>query len=771
VYDNLDRLINTIDPLSHTNSSSYDTESNIISKTDELGHTTTYSYDADNRRIKSTDALGGHRMIAYDAVGNIGSNTDELGRTTTYTYDALDRQTAITDALGHATTYTYDALGNRIQATDALGQITQYVYDSLDRQIKATDAKNQTTNTSYDAVGNMLSITDAVGNITTYTYDALNRQLTDTNSLGKTRSYGYDAVGNLILSIDRNSRQRTYTYDVLNRETAEHWLDTASNDIRTFNYNYDAVDRITQSSGTDGTQNYSYDSTNQLVSANHTTQTNEAYSYDANGNRTNAGYGTGTNNQLLTDGIYSYQYDGEGNRTRRVEISTGKITEYVWDYRSRLASVLFKDIAGTVTKTIDYTYDVNNQRIGKRIDGAVTERYVYDGQNIALVFDGAGNQTHRYLYGTGVDTVLADERGGTAIWALADNQGTIKDVLDGNGAILNHINYDSFGKVISQSNVNVEFHYGYTGRETDKETGLNYYRARYYDASNGRFISEDPLEFGAGDSNLNRYVFNNPVNAIDPSGLQSSNAWGNWDPIGDATKALIVGTGAALVWTGKKLLDAADGGAISPGAIPQNKKPTAILNPAPKRKTTTDISTDTEVEQGKDRLPYVPNPSNCKTCATDPKLNKYTKYETIVGRKNGMFTGYEFIKTTVPRTGLTAALQKIKNIREGKASQIESSKNIKKERNAYDWWREPITLDNKGRPSQRDASCPYPSAYAKHYNVLLKYESRRSNYSGSSSVGSIGRCLACQDQPTGPKLLAVYAVLNIKNNFGKPIMF
>jgi major membrane immunogen (membrane-anchored lipoprotein) len=76
---------------------------------------------------------------------------------------------------------------------------------------------------------------------------------------------------------------------------------------------------------------------------------------------------TSANNQLLSDGTYSYTYDGEGNRTRRNEIATGKITEYVWDYRNRLASMLFKDAGGNVTKTIQYTYDVNDRRIGKKI--------------------------------------------------------------------------------------------------------------------------------------------------------------------------------------------------------------------------------------------------------------------------------------------------------------------------------------------------------------------------------------------------------------------
>jgi RHS repeat-associated protein len=205
----------------------------------------------------------------------------------------------------------------------------------------------------------------------------------------------------------------------------------------------------------------------------------------------------------------------------------------------------FKDASGVVTKTIEYTYDVNDRRIGKTIDGVVAERYVYDGSDIALVFDGAGSQTHRYLYGTGVDTVLADERGGAVVWALADNQGTIRDIVDGNGVILNHVTYDSFGRVVSQTSSSVEFRYGYTGREQDSETGFDYYRARYYDSANGRFISEDPLGFGARDTNLTRYVGNSPTNWRDPSGRQcSDNPWG-W--VGDAVGEYLI---KPLVLTG-----------------------------------------------------------------------------------------------------------------------------------------------------------------------------------------------------------------------------
>jgi RHS repeat-associated protein len=362
--------------------------------------------------------------------------------------------------------------------------------------------------------------------ITGYTYDLLNRvtKLTQGGTGVQTKrvEMAYNAV-NQLTSLSRFSGvnpvvDTSYVYDN-NQRLIQLSHKKGASTVASYDYSYDAADKLASTiSSSDGTSNYSYDSTNQLTGASHTSQVNEAYAYDANGNRTSGGTVTGVNNQLLSDGTYSYQYDGEGNRTKRTEISTGKVTEYVWDYRNRLASVLFKDTGGSVTKTIDYIYDGNNQRIGKRIDGAVTERYVIDRNQIALVFDGAGSQTHRYLYGTQIDQVLADETATSMVWALADNQGTVKDLVDNSGVVVNHVSYDSFGQVVAQSNASVEFRYGYTGREQDGETGLDYYRARYYDSANGRFISEDPIGFGGGDGNLSRYVFNSPVNWLDPSG-------------------------------------------------------------------------------------------------------------------------------------------------------------------------------------------------------------------------------------------------------------
>jgi RHS repeat-associated protein len=226
---------------------------------------------------------------------------------------------------------------------------------------------------------------------------------------------------------------------------------------------------------------------------------------------------TGANNQLVSDGTYNYQYDGEGNRTKRTNIATGVVDEYVWDYRNRLTTVTSKDAGGVVTQTVGYEYDVDDQRVSKTVNGVV-EKYIIDRNQIAYVTDASGTQTFHYLYGTNIDAVMAQDSPTGMVWSLSDRLGSVNLLADAGGTVVDKRTFDSFGRVLSETNPGLSFRYGYTGREQDGETGLDYYRARYYDAANGRFISVDPAGFGAGDTNLYRYVGNSSTLYTDPSG-------------------------------------------------------------------------------------------------------------------------------------------------------------------------------------------------------------------------------------------------------------
>jgi RHS repeat-associated protein len=109
---------------------------------------------------------------------------------------------------------------------------------------------------------------------------------------------------------------------------------------------------------------------------------------------------------------------------------------------------------------------------------------------------------------------------GTAAWLLTDKLGSVRDVTDGNGVLKDTIVYDGYGNVVSQTDATWTGRYQYTSREFDASTGLQYNRGRYYDAATGRWISQDPLGFDAGDSNRYRYAHNGYTDATDPSGLK-----------------------------------------------------------------------------------------------------------------------------------------------------------------------------------------------------------------------------------------------------------
>ncbi|WP_309733697.1 RHS repeat-associated core domain-containing protein [Chamaesiphon sp. OTE_75_metabat_556] len=166
-----------------------------------------------------------------------------------------------------------------------------------------------------------------------------------------------------------------------------------------------------------------------------------------------------------------------------------------------------KDIYGVVQQTISCEYDVNDLRV-KDIVNDIVENYYLDEDNITFVTDGVGDRTFHYLYGLEADQVLAQDSLTGMVWSLADRLGSIDVLVNEQGVIVDQLTYDSFGNTLSQLDPNVKFRFGYTGRESDPETGLYYYRARYFDGNVGRFISTDPIGFEAGDSNLYRYVGN-----------------------------------------------------------------------------------------------------------------------------------------------------------------------------------------------------------------------------------------------------------------------
>jgi len=561
-YDNLYRLESETNPNYETTSYTYDLVGNLTSLTDPVSNTTTWTYDELNRKTAETNDLNETCSYVQDAHGRLTEKTDRLGRVTQYDYDALDRLTEERWLSGitivNTIHYVYDDAGQVIEAGD--GNATySYVYDDRGRITEITQdlvalGKTVVMRQELDAEGRrtQLSVSvDGTPDLTnTYDYDSFDRlaSLTQSDSLGgatvadkrvdftylkdgrfksitryadlsgtdlvATTDYGYDANGRLMSLVHRDG----------------------STILAGYEYEFDAAGRMTAWTNllySDESATFDYDDAGQLTSADRDgTTADESYDYDDNGNREAANgsiYSTGGNNQLESDGTYTYEYDAAGNRVRRTKISDGTITEYGWDHRNRLISLTDKSsLGGTVTMVVTYAYDLYGRRLAKTLDAdgagpgiAESEYFVYDGDQIALTYNDTGDVGNRYLYGVMVDQVLANEQTSGVVWALADHLGTLRDLATHSSttSVDNHRVFDTFGNLTSETGA-IEERFAFTGRELDTEVGLYYYRARYYDATVGRFLSEDPIGFTGGDPSLTRYVLNSPTDSTDPAGLR-----------------------------------------------------------------------------------------------------------------------------------------------------------------------------------------------------------------------------------------------------------
>lgn len=160
-----------------------------------------------------------------------------------------------------------------------------------------------------------------------------------------------------------------------------------------------------------------------------------------------------------------------------------------------------------------------------------------------------GNILDRFTDGTAFDEHLAELPSGVPRYYEEDGLGSVTSLTTSTGGTANTYSYDSFGNLTNASGAAAN-PYQYTGRDFDSESGLYYYRARYYDAVAGRFTSEDPYRslFGL---NRYKYVSNHPLTFNDPLGLSETCAPNGetqltpWIPYSTSITPI---TGWALSW-------------------------------------------------------------------------------------------------------------------------------------------------------------------------------------------------------------------------------
>jgi len=274
---------------------------------------------------------------------------------------------------------------------------------------------------------------------------------------------------------------------------------------------------------------YTYNARYQLSNVNSTVNSEDrSYTYDAVGNR----------KTMLENAITYYYNHSTGNRLSdvRTGLATGPLyRQFTYDDAGRITAK--SDGNGVIIYLLSYTdkgqvfasytplagaksyaYDANDYRINKN-----NTLYHLEGENLEATYDSTGVLQDKYLRGVIVDEIVngftyhsSDQNDWTNYTFHHDHLNSVTAQTGHNGTTEETTNYDAFGSP-SLTLPGTGNDLLYTGREYDQETKLYYYRARYYDAEIGRFISEDPLGFQAG-INFYAYVNNNPVNFNDPMG-------------------------------------------------------------------------------------------------------------------------------------------------------------------------------------------------------------------------------------------------------------
>ncbi|MCI0536987.1 MAG: hypothetical protein L0Z50_17365 [Verrucomicrobiales bacterium] len=551
---------------------SYNAQGFLETVTDPIGRTEHLAYDAAGRIASKRLPGGGVVSFGYGTGGNLTSIMPPGRPAHSFGYSDRNELALITPpnppGTGPTTT-AYDLDGAITNITRAGVQRIAISYDAAGRpgtRTLTSDGKPSTTDAfSYDSAGRITNAVAGSGVSIGYTYDGASpvaetwsgsiagsvaRTYNDTMRLASQSINGAHAIpfgyendgfltnaGSLVITRDPqhalpiNSTLGVVTIDVTYNgfgELTNYAARASRNPVYDRNVVRDALGRIVQKVETvedvASTYIYGYDVTGQLTNVLRNGRAAERYSYDANGNRTNATVGgiaieaTYDNQDRLTSyGRTTYIYNAAGDLESKND--DGQITRYQYDALGNLLGVTLPDATA-----ITYLADARGRRVGKRVNGTLVQGLLYsDALRPVAELDGAGMVVSRFVYIGGVVPTYFI-KGGVAFHLIRDEIGSIRLVVNTEtGAIVQRLDYDSFGNVLTDTNPGFQ-PFGFAGGLYDPDTKLVRFTKRDYDAEAGRWMAKDPVGFAGGDFNLYRYVRNDPVNFSDPLGLGGAEA-------------------------------------------------------------------------------------------------------------------------------------------------------------------------------------------------------------------------------------------------------
>jgi RHS repeat-associated protein len=560
-YDNADRITKITYPDGTAEQYTYK-NLDLASHQDRQGNFWVYTHDANRRLTAISDPTAHQTLFGYNPSDELTSLTDPNGNATGWTYDVEGRLTQKTYADSSTVTYVYENTTSRLKSvTDALGQTKQYGYTKDNRIAGITylSPVNPTPNVSfaYDPYfPRRVSMTDGNG-LTQYTYTpvgslgALQLQQEQSPLASSVITYAYDALGRPTSRSVAGAGAETFQYDALGR-LATHATDlgsftlgylgqtgqiasrqlTSSSLATTWSYLANSGDRrlaginnvglaaaqfstytytttpenfisaISETSDTAivyptaGSQTASYNDLNQLTNVS-----GQSLSFDADGN-------------LLSDGLRTYAWDAE-NRLLGITYPAqpGKQTTFAYDGISRRTAITSAPAGGGAAVTTAYLWCGSRICQARNASNATTREYQTEGEFVP------GSPGQPYYYGP-------------------DQIGSVRRVFASTSSAPAN-SYDPYGVALQTTTPLTDFNYA--GMFFNADSGLYLTQFRAYDPSTGRWISRDPSGEGSNAvGNLYTYVLNDPLDLIDPLGLNSQYSIG----VG-GTLALFLGAGTS----------------------------------------------------------------------------------------------------------------------------------------------------------------------------------------------------------------------------------
>ena len=539
----------------------YDSSGNLSSVTDPENRTTAYDHDAVGRVTAVHRPDSSSVYFTYDRNGNMTVLTNPNPADHSFGYNSVNRNISYQTPLSGSYRYVYDR--DRRLAKTVLPSGSEITNVYADGKLVQTQFPEGTVDYEYYPCGSRLQSVTKDGESLTYDYDGslltaetlsgtLNAGLSYAYNndfavesftyAGGTENLTYDDDGLLTgagrFSVSRNAQNGlpvSVSDGTLNLsrtfsgygETASQTVTAGAQNLSQISLIRDNAGRITAKTETVGGITsqyvYTYDASGRLLTVIKDGVLTEEYRYSANGSRIyemNTPRGTAgrplnysAEDHLLTAGGVTYTYSPDGflvSKTEGTDIT-------VYDYSSR-GELLGVTLPGGFS--VEYIHDPLGRRIAKKVNGVITEKYLRSGLTTLLaVYDGSNSLLMRFEYADS-RMPFAVMKSGVLYYLIYDQVGSLKLIAGSAGNVVKRLEYDTFGNIISDSAPSFDIPFGFAGGLHDRLTGLVRFGYRDYDPDTGRWTAKDPIGFAGGDTDLYGYCLGDPVNMIDPDGLE-----------------------------------------------------------------------------------------------------------------------------------------------------------------------------------------------------------------------------------------------------------